>query len=101
MGIDIAVSCTDSRCVLNGCDTEASPQVSYCCGDGTCSGLETEMNCAIDECVELCGNGSCDVEEGENVSTCPVDCTCGDYVCNYDLGENVENCPTDCSCNAN
>jgi len=120
--IDNGVSCTDSRCGLNGCNTEASPLVSYCCGDGTCSGLETEMNCAIDECVELCGNGVCDVEEGENTSTCPLDChcnydgvcdnfelrencpldcTCGDFVCNSDLGENVENCPSDCACNAN
>merc|ERR1712228_321843 len=74
--IDIAVSCTDSRCGLNECDTEASPQVSYCCGDGICDDFEVRKDC-------------------------PLDCTCGDFVCNSDLGENVENCPSDCACNAN
>lgn len=119
---DTVVSCTDERCGLNECDTEASPLVAYCCGDDTCGGLETEMNCAVDGCVELCGNGSCEVEEGENTSTCPVDChcnfdgicdphelidnceldcTCGNLICDVDLGENVENCPSDCACNAN
>jgi len=119
-----AVSCHDFRCSTDKvtCDSEESPLVTYCCGDGVCSGEETYLNCGIDNCVELCGNGVCDVDEGENadtcatdctcnldgicdpwetVNSCSLDCTCGDRVCNYDLGETVANCMTDCACNAN
>merc|ERR1712039_341385 len=123
-GFDNASSCKDMRCGLEGvgCTIEDSPLETYCCGDGTCSGEETALNCAIDNCVELCGNGVCDESEGENADTCPMDCpcnldgtcdswetinscaldcTCGNYVCDYDLGENVANCASDCACNAN
>merc|ERR1712125_32562 len=47
-------------------------------------GEETSLNCPIDNCKELCGDGTCD-----------------DYICDVGLGESVENCPHDCACNAN
>jgi len=123
-GITNAVSCDYFQCNTGQvkCDKEESPFVTYCCGDGVCSGNETSLNCEIDNCVKLCGNHVCDVDEGENadncagdcecnldgicdpwetVNSCSLDCTCGDRVCNYDLGENVSNCMTDCACNAN
>jgi len=122
-GTSNAVSCKDRRCGVEGkCTSEESPLVSYCCGDGACNGKENELNCGIDECKNICGNGDCDVSEGENVETCsmdchcnldgicdvwetlngcPLDCTCGNNVCNSDLGETVDNCMKDCACNAN
>jgi len=125
-GIDNAVSCDDFRCTLPklgvSCNREESPFVKYCCGDGVCSGEETSLNCGIDKCVDLCGNGKCEESEGENaescpsdcecnlngkcdswetVHACPLDCTCGNNVCDYGLGETVANCMTDCACNAN
>jgi len=122
--IDNAVSCNDFRCSSSEitCDSKESPLVTYCCGDGTCSGEESSLSCEIDNCVELCGNGVCDEAEGENAETCssdctcnldgiceswetihscPLDCTCGNRQCEYDLGETVANCMSDCACNAN
>merc|ERR1712174_116936 len=104
-GVPFAVSCEkgDYLCGTGKgkCSSNASPIVSYCCGDGLCNGLETDLNCPIDNCASQCGNGVCDTEEGENANSCPLDCTCGNYVCDYDLGENVSNCDHDCGCNAN
>merc|ERR1719166_748100 len=37
------------------CSSNASPIVSYCCGDGLCNGLETDLNCPIDNCASKCG----------------------------------------------
>ncbi len=44
-----------------------------------------------------CGDGTCDVENGENYNTCPQDCegVCGDGVC--DSTEDANSCPADCS----
>merc|ERR1719188_1614080 len=117
------ISCSDMLC---GPETKCSlgelPSVQYCCGDGICSGEETELNCKIDGCGDKCGDNTCDTDEGENaetcpldcqcnldstcdpwetISACPLDCTCGNFVCDVDLGENVANCSHDCSCNAN
>jgi len=125
-GMENAVNCDDLRCSRPGlgieCSRKESPFVTYCCGDGVCSGEETYLNCEIDNCAELCGNGICDEKEGENaescasdcmcnfdghcdswesVTSCPLDCTCGNNVCDVDLGENVANCMYDCACNAN
>jgi len=123
-GMGNAASCNDPRCSPPGkkCEIRDKPFETYCCGDGVCNGEETSLNCPIDGCVELCGNGVCDEKDGENaetcesdcacnldgvcdswetVSACPLDCTCGNYVCDVDLGENVANCMQDCACNAN
>jgi hypothetical protein len=122
--VDDAVSCKDFRCSPFGiaCSQEESPFVKYCCGDQVCSGEETSLNCPIDGCKELCGDGKCEESEGENADTCPsdcacnldgkcdshetigacpLDCTCGNYVCDVGLGENVANCMQDCACDAN
>jgi len=125
-GMSNAASCSDPRCFRPGkgisCDGNDKPFETFCCGDGVCGGDETSMNCPIDNCVELCGNGVCDEADGENaetcesdcpcnldgvcdsfetVSKCELDCTCGNNVCDVDLGENVANCMLDCACNAN
>lgn len=123
--VPFSVACDeDIRCgEINGkCSSKSSPLESYCCGDGLCNGEETELTCPIDSCVSLCGNGKCDMEEGEDadsclmdcqcnydgtcdpwetVDACSIDCTCGNFVCDYLLGENMKNCPSDCGCNAN
>merc|ERR1711862_1083794 len=126
-GVPFAVSCDEGNIIcgteVGECSSNASPLISYCCGDGECQGEETGVNCQLDCASEaVCGNGICDFSEGENADTCgmdctcnmdghcdggettascPLDCTCGNYVCDFDLGENVANCPHDCSCNAN
>lgn len=46
-----------------------------------------------------CPNGWCDVGIGEDIDTCPDDCTpmpCGDGVCNLLYGENPVTCCADC-----
>jgi len=113
-----AVSCNDARCGASAgrCDSTAE----YCCGDGVCQEGETMANCPIDGCT--CGDGKCDVGDGENthncpedckcnnngqcdvfetVDKCPLECHCGDGICQIDAGENVDNCETDCACNRN
>ncbi len=50
----------------------------------------------------VCGDGTCDFENGENVETCSDDChgenvTCGDDICHANLGEDQYNCWEDCS----
>ncbi len=55
-------------------------------------------NCGGSDCsTEVCGNGYCNVNCGENYNTCPQDCegVCGDGVC--DSTEDVDSCPEDCS----
>jgi len=115
------VSCaSDIRCGQRAgkCSTEASPLVDYCCGDGVCTGDETQATCAVDNCVNLCGNFVCDIDQGETAdscgmdckcnldgicdawessTSCPLDCHCGNFVCDYELGENADNCPADCT----
>ncbi|MBU0478728.1 hypothetical protein KKC91_09200 [bacterium] len=60
--------------------TEAEPDPSPYCGDGTCNGTETCSSCPGDcgTCPSpICGNGVCDA--GETCSSCPGDCgSCGD-----------------------
>ena len=66
--------------------------------------------CVDGECIELCGNGVCEEDKGENCENCWVDCPCKDYErCNFgrcetycgngrcDEDENCMNC-YDCSC---
>jgi hypothetical protein len=49
-----------------------------------------------------CGNGTCNISDGENCSTCPQDCggpcesTCGDFACDAIDGEDCSTCPGDC-----
>jgi hypothetical protein len=46
-----------------------------------------------------CGNGICDIDDGEDTLTCPYDCdkgNCGNGVCESNLGEDFKTCPIDC-----
>lgn len=70
------------------------------CGDGWCSGSETQHSCPAD-CRPLpyCGDGVCN--NGETEASCYHDCTpkqadpyCGDGRCNG--GETKYSCPSDC-----
>ncbi len=62
-----------------------------------------------------CGNGTCDVNKGENCSTCAKDCKCGNSQtcnsgsckavqlcgngkCDTGSGETCSSCPADCKC---
>jgi hypothetical protein len=51
-----------------------------------------------------CGNGVCEIEEGENTTNCSKDCgggaACGNGVCDKDRNETAENCPGDCRSSA-
>jgi hypothetical protein len=69
------------------------------CGDGVCSedDGEDETTCELD--CNACGDGVCQPDE-----VCEMDCHCGDGTCwsgidaNDPLAENAETCPEDCKC---
>lgn len=62
--------------------------------------------------LRLCGNGACDIPQGENCASCPADCacpqgricfegvcqSCGNGTCDTSLGETCASCSLDCSC---
>ena len=84
--------------LVSGC---VCAQDAYCCAvewDGLCVEIATdacELYCAS------CGDGSCNIEVGEDCATCPVDCgspcpTCGDGTCDPDFDEDCGTCPLDC-----
>jgi hypothetical protein len=64
-----------------------------------CTGGETQA-CAQCETIQSeCGDGFCEVEDGENETNCPVDCPmvpCGDGICDVPDGETSVTCPADC-----
>ncbi len=70
------------------------------CGDGSCTGDESETSCAADCDGAGCGDGACN--NGETSSTCPQDCgnnaVCGDGTCA--AGENAASCAQDCGTTA-
>jgi hypothetical protein len=50
-----------------------------------------------------CGDGLCDVDQGESCGSCVIDCACGacdDGTCDPGVGESQFNCPGDCGCSA-
>lgn len=71
---------------------------SYICGDGVCEvgNGESEFNCAKDCASSRCGDGTCD--SGETTQNCSADCptgpVCGDHICNG--SETSSSCPGDC-----
>ena len=66
------------------------------CGDGQCTGNETEASCPA-ECTSTCPNGTCD--PGEDSTNCPADCPagpqCGDGTCD-EGSEDPLSCAADC-----
>ena len=69
---------------------------SAICGDGTCNGSETPVNCPLD-CKTVCGDGKCELPE--SVLTCAKDCAptfppCGNGTC--DPNETATSCALDC-----
>ncbi len=78
------------------CETGEGPGTLCSCGDGTCEPLddETTATCPRD-CGTLCGDGTCNGEESP--LNCTDDCgTCGNLVCDGD--ETTGTCCTDCGC---
>ncbi|MFN7700835.1 MAG: hypothetical protein ACK6CU_31195 [Deltaproteobacteria bacterium] len=86
-----------ATCALAAC---APTSPSYC-GDGLCQIGEGEdrVNCAVDCMGDSCGDGICRADQGEACSNCPIDCGgcagCGDGVCDA-LREDCSICPGDC-----
>ncbi|MFO0613952.1 MAG: hypothetical protein U0414_15275 [Polyangiaceae bacterium] len=69
------------------------------CGDGVCSGNETNATCPS-ECPSRCGDNVCDTDENVCVceTDCPVETKCGDGCCSFaeiDSG-GPDYCATDC-----
>ncbi|MFC1510613.1 LamG-like jellyroll fold domain-containing protein [Candidatus Omnitrophota bacterium] len=67
------------------------------CGDGECSGEETDETCAEDCLQQGCGDGQC--QENENFESCSVDCPserCWDGFCSAYDNEEYRNCAIDC-----
>lgn len=88
--------CGDGSCT--GGETESSC-VGDCfvhrCGDGVCGGTETGSSCASDCVTFRCGDGACN--GSETTTSCPADCVtwvCGDGVCN--VTETESSCRADC-----
>ena len=107
-----AGACPDNPCqeptCISGCGQIFVPygqNDESCNDDSDCVGSD----CACDGagvCISFsCGNGACDVADGE-CTDCPGDCSVaecctdfnpsGDPACNGDVGEDNSNCPTDC-----
>lgn len=71
-----------------------------CWVDGFCDveGGENATSCRVD-CP--CNNNSvCDDAHGENPTNCLDDCHCGDGICDTVYMENATSCPGDCPCNS-
>jgi uncharacterized protein (TIGR03382 family) len=93
--------CSDPVCTSSGYLCTDVPNPPYCCGDLTCEGAETSLNCAVDCGEPGCGNGTC--EFGEDCGNCPGDCisgvgsaVCGNGLCEAGDGEDCVSCEDDC-----
>jgi len=97
---DASTPCSDSRCSVDAWSCSSSTAGSTCCGDGTCEGLETSVNCLADCPEAVCGDGNCDA--GEDSCACAADCgspgpeQCGDGQDN-DCDGAVDCADADCS----
>lgn len=67
-----------------------------CNSNGTCDPYETHTSCPNDCTAQFhCGNKVC--EQGETgPDACPEDCVCGNGTCDLQVGENSTGCPEDC-----
>lgn len=85
-GADVAgLTCADLGCDLGGtlaCAANCTLDTSLCascptCGDGVCDPLENCDSCASDcisDSTAVCGNGVCEIGNGEDCESCPADC---------------------------
>lgn len=99
------VDCAGATCGDGLCCAEAGETCSCAadcgpppCGDGLCCEGEEESSCP--DCGD-CGNGSCEIDKGEDQCRCPEDCEsrngeCGNGSCCAASGEDAGNCPADC-----
>ena len=83
--------CEGRDCGPDGCGGTCGP-----CGAG-------ELCTADGACVSLpraCGDGVCVADQGEDCTTCALDCgvCCGDGDCQGGLGEDCVTCHADCGC---
>ncbi len=70
---DGPVGCGDSRCTTGGFSCDSAPAASSCCGDGTCTGIETPWTCELDcGAPPFCGDGTCGTSE--DPCSCATDC---------------------------
>lgn len=66
-------SCSDPICTERGFQCTGTPAPASCCGDGSCTGIETSANCSLDcGAPPSCGDGVCD--PGESSCSCALDC---------------------------
>lgn len=81
------------------------------CGDGICGSGECGSGCWKDCSYNVCENGVCEIEKGEDCVNSPNDCRCGEGYCNEinkrcdyqscgnkicEEYETTLNCPNDC-----
>ena len=85
--VENGVGCNDDRCSTDGFSCYADPpeMVPSCCGDGYCTGTESNVNCPWD-CP--------DDTDPNSPPTCNNDAIC-------DSNETCESCPSDCASKLN
>jgi len=103
----------NESCMNCTSDCGICPPAGCIIEDGTCVFGETCHNCVdciggahctqmeCDDGLPCCGNGICDIPEGETVGNCFVDCNpgliCGDGICFEQFGtETCDSCEEDC-----
>jgi beta-lactamase superfamily II metal-dependent hydrolase len=70
---DGSPGCGDARCTTDGFACTDTPVASSCCGDGSCTGLESPWTCELDcGAPPFCGDGTCDTSE--DPCSCSTDC---------------------------
>lgn len=115
---DAPGTCNQYACLGDNCTIISK---TGCCGNSVCETGESYTLCEAD-CPPQCGDGACDVGDGENRCNCPLDCgycsgpapgNCKEFKCDEgecisadsiyccgngqcDPNENAQNCPADC-----
>lgn len=95
------LNCTGNETCLT-CPQDCTPQ---CNNNSVCEPIPNATNPYMCENVTNCidcfcnpSNGICEPQNGENCTSCPLDCHCPDGKCQPEYNETNLTCPQDCKC---
>lgn len=81
---------------FNYLDKNGTDQSAAILAAGYGDGVTISVTSTSDDCLNLCGNATCEAGAGETMDTCYADCgTCGDAICTAGH-EDVSSCYADC-----